>query len=94
MAVINAHLDEADLIMLAQQLVKRLPFYVIPLFLRLSSTMEMTGTFKLIKYKLKNDGFNPQNTTDFIYFFDKTTNNYIKLTNEIFQRIESGLIKL
>ena len=63
MAVINAGPNEIDLKQLAQQLVRRLPFYAIPLFLRLTSTVETTGTFKLIKYKLQKDGFNPQNTS-------------------------------
>ncbi|CAG2122336.1 unnamed protein product, partial [Medioppia subpectinata] len=59
MAVINANPNEIDLQELAQQLSRRLPSYAIPLFIKLTADIEVTGTFKLIKYKLQNMGFTP-----------------------------------
>ena len=96
MAVINApSVDAIDWKALAVNLTKRLPTYAVPLFIRtVGGSLEMTGTYKLIKYKLKRDGFDPQTTEDVIYFFDKTNNNYIRLTTELYQSIENGLIKL
>ncbi|CAG2119329.1 unnamed protein product, partial [Medioppia subpectinata] len=90
MAVINANSDEIDLQELAQQLSKRLPSYAIPLFIKLTADIEVTGTFKLIKYKLQNMGFTPQSNDDFIAVYDKNINSYKRMTNEIYESIISG----
>ncbi|XP_054160009.1 long-chain fatty acid transport protein 4-like [Oppia nitens] len=90
MAVINAEENEIDLQELAQQLIKRLPPYAIPLFIRLSTNIELTGTYKLIKYKLRQNGFKPQLTDDLIYYFNRKSNTYERLTNDLYECIESG----
>ncbi|CAG2167772.1 unnamed protein product [Oppiella nova] len=82
MAVINANSDDIDLQQLAQQLTNRLPSYAIPLFIKLTTNIEVTGSFKLIKYKLQNIGYTPQSSDDLIYIFDKNLNNYKLMTNE------------
>lgn len=94
MAVIKAQNSEIDLEMLYQQLSQRLPSYAIPLFIRVSDTVELTGTYKLIKYKLRDIGYNPYSTNDKIYFLDRETNSYIRLDSKLYNQIESGEIKL
>jgi len=94
MAVINAKNRQIDLEELAQQLVQRLPSYAIPLFVRITDTVELTGTFKLIKYNLRNQGFNPDLTEDKIYFLDKRYNSYIPLDSKLYQNIQNGLIRV
>ena len=97
MAVISGHTDGTDDIdwkQLSEQLVRRLPPYAIPLFIRVSHNVETTNTFKLIKYKLRKDGFDPTITSDHIYFFDKSVNQYKPLTKQLFDRIQSNQIKI
>ena len=44
---------------MAQQLGQALPAYAVPLFVRIVKTQETTGTFKLRKVELKQQGFDP-----------------------------------
>ncbi|UVE16270.1 long-chain-acyl-CoA synthetase [Pseudomonas sp. LS44] len=55
---------ELDRTALAAHLDRELPAYAVPLFLRLLSHVETTGTFKYKKVDLKKVGFDPQATDD------------------------------
>jgi acyl-CoA synthetase (AMP-forming)/AMP-acid ligase II len=94
MAVINAKNKEIDFKQLAHQLIQRLPSYAIPLFIRITDSVELTGTYKLIKYNLRKVGYNPELTDDQIYFLDRSNENYIPLDSKLYQMIESGQIRL
>lgn len=85
--------QDIDWDQLARQLVQRLPSYAVPLFVRVSAGVETTHTFKLIKYKLRNQSFDPSNTSDRIYFFDKSSQRYVPLTQELYENIQSNKIK-
>ena len=60
---------------LAQNLKLDLPAYAKPLFIRLMSQLEHTGTFKAIKNTLVDDGFNIKKLTDIVYYFDPKEQN-------------------
>ena len=49
---------------MAQQLGQALPAYAMPLFMRIVKTQETTGTFKLRKVELKQQGFDPATIGD------------------------------
>ena len=49
---------------------RNLPDYARPLFLRIQSEIEVTGTFKQKKIDLVREGFDPAATSDPIYFND------------------------
>ena len=70
-----------------QLLLDQLPKYSIPVFLRISSEIETTGTFKYKKTDLVKDGFDPSIISDELYFADVSTNQYIKLDADLFQKI-------
>ena len=72
---------------LSQKIKNDLPSYAKPLFLRLLSQLEHTGTFKAIKSTLVNDGFNIKKTEDNIYYFDPIEQNYKKLTIDVYEKI-------
>lgn len=55
--------------------------------------MNITGTFKMKKVSLREEGFNPD-LEDPIYFLDKKTKRYIVLTEELFQDIMNNGISL
>lgn len=56
--------------------------------------MELTGTFKQLKFSLVKSGFNPATVSDALYFLDYTEKCYIPLTDSIYDSIVSGQRKL
>lgn len=82
-----------DLSKLPNEISKVLPSYARPIFLRIVTKMDMTGTYKLKKNDLQNEGFNPASTRDNIYYLDNK-GAYTLVTNEIFADINCGKIRL
>ncbi|XP_059999489.1 long-chain fatty acid transport protein 6 isoform X3 [Lagenorhynchus albirostris] len=83
-----------DLEKVYEQVVTFLPAYACPQFLRIQEKMETTGTFKLQKFRLVEEGFSPLKISDPLYFMDKLKKSYIPLTKEIYDQIVLGEIKL
>ncbi|XP_020515774.2 long-chain fatty acid transport protein 2 [Labrus bergylta] len=73
---------------------KFLPTYARPRFMRIQSTLDVTGTFKHMKMKLVQDGFNPNQITAPLYFMDEEVKDYIPLTQDLFDSVMSGKIKI
>ncbi|XP_060891606.1 long-chain fatty acid transport protein 2-like [Labrus mixtus] len=73
---------------------KFLPTYARPRFMRIQSTLDVTGTFKHMKTKLVQDGFNPNQITAPLYFMDEEVKDYIPLTQDLFDSVMSGKIKI
>ncbi len=93
MAAIEASADILDLENLAGQLLNSLPSYAVPLFIRLLPTLEVTGTFKLKKVKLRNEGFDVT-LPEPLYFLDPSRKTYVPLTEELYQQIRDGKKRL
>ncbi|KAI3361810.1 hypothetical protein L3Q82_001967 [Scortum barcoo] len=79
---------------LYNHLVKTLPAYAWPWFLRVQTSLDVTETFKQQKVKLVHEGFNPDVTQDPLYFLDVSQKDYILLTAFLYEDIVSGKIKL
>lgn len=58
------------------------------------NSLEITGTFKMKKVKLVEEGFDPTLIQDPLYFLDLTQKKYIPLSQEIHNSIMSHNIKL
>jgi hypothetical protein len=71
-----------------------LPRYAAPLFVRLLSDVEMTGTFKLRKVTLQEEGFDPARVADPLFFRDDGAHAYVPLTPALARAIASGERKL
>lgn len=56
--------------------------------------MDITGTFKYTKVKLVEEGFNPNQISDPLYFMDEKVKDYVPLTPEIFNLITTRKIKI
>lgn len=69
---------------------ENLPIYAVPVFLRVLSDMEVTGTFKLMKGDLKKQGYDLQAVPDPLYVMKPNSNRYEPLTAEYLQTIRSG----
>jgi fatty-acyl-CoA synthase len=85
---------ECDLLGLRTHLVAHLPDYARPLFLRISSDIEVTSTFKQKKLSLAHQGFDPAQITDPIYFNDPQKQAFLPLDKPLYDRIVSGKVRL
>ncbi|XP_076175275.1 fatty acid transport protein 3 [Ptiloglossa arizonensis] len=72
---------------------KALPPYARPLFVRVLSELPLTGTFKLKKKDLQQDGFNIKTITDPVYFLDQS-GVYVKLTEQLYNDIVEGKARI
>jgi len=79
-----------DLKALAGALVKSLPSYAVPKFIRLKKEFETTPTFKVKKSVLRNEGFDPGQIKDPLYAMLPGESEYLPLTPELYKEIESG----
>ncbi|XP_029025020.1 long-chain fatty acid transport protein 6 [Betta splendens] len=79
---------------LYSHLVKSLPAYAWPWFLRIQTSLHVTETFKLQKMKLVQEGINLDLIQDPLYFLDVSQKDYVLLTGSIYQNIVTGKIHL
>ncbi|XP_068191721.1 long-chain fatty acid transport protein 6 [Antennarius striatus] len=77
-----------------QHVLRDLPAYARPLFIRLQEVMALTSTFKQQKFHLVHSGFNPTAISDSLFILDYPQEAYIPLTNVIYQSILAGERKL
>jgi fatty-acyl-CoA synthase len=83
-----------DLPGLRAHLVRALPPYARPLFLRIQDRIAVTATFKHQNTDLKRDGFDPAATADAIYFDDPARQAYVPLDVALFARIRDGTVRI
>ena len=88
MAAIVGTSESVDMSELAQQLFHSLPYPAVPLFIRLIPSVNLTGTFRLKKVKLRNEGFDIS-LQDPLYILDPAGKNYVPLSEEIYQKIQN-----
>ncbi|KAJ8340397.1 hypothetical protein SKAU_G00350300 [Synaphobranchus kaupii] len=79
---------------MCSHVVNYLPSYARPRFVRIQNSLRITGTFKQIKVKLVQEGFSPTLIQDPLYFLDQGQMRYILMTQDIYNSIVSGNIKL
>ena len=84
-----------DLSELSSILSSRLPPYAQPLFLRLVTQIDLTGTFKLKKFRLQKQGYNPKEVDgERLYFLHPKTGRYEELDEGLYADIVHGNIRL
>ncbi|MDQ4062288.1 MAG: long-chain-acyl-CoA synthetase, partial [Pseudomonadota bacterium] len=86
--------SEIDLDKLRRHIEARLPAYARPLFLRLMPEIEHTGTFKQRKVDLVKEGFDPRAIPDEIWFDNPETRRLERLDAALYERIQSGALRL
>ncbi|CAL8116156.1 unnamed protein product [Orchesella dallaii] len=92
-AILEAYDGEMDIPALAEGMKKSLPKYGIPMFVRVVKNikgLDMTGTFKFLKSKLKQEGFDVEKTEDTIYIYSTCTESYNKLDLDTFKEVMKG----
>lgn len=93
-AVILTEGRELDCLDACRVVSNYLPLYAYPRFIRIQNALEMTGTFKMKKVKLVEEGFDPALIEDPLYFLDLTERRYIPLTQDIYDAVMTGALKL
>lgn len=94
MAALVAKAGQIDLEALREHIHDALPTFARPLFLRLQEQGDTTGTFKLRKVDLVKDGFDPKKITDPLYFDHPTIGKYVRLTQELYEQIVGGKLRV
>ncbi|MBP6725553.1 MAG: AMP-binding protein, partial [Halioglobus sp.] len=78
---------------LYQVLENALPDYARPAFVRIQKAAELTGTFKLRKVELQQQGYDPGASEDQILFRDDPARTFCPLDAETLALIEVGVIR-
>lgn len=82
---------EIDLDALLSRLETDLPGYAVPVFARLTDTLEVTGTFKHRKVELRKDGFDPSRSDDPLFVrLPRSQAGYQPLTADLYDAIMSA----
>jgi fatty-acyl-CoA synthase len=85
---------EFELAGFREHLAARLPDYARPAFLRIVSAIEITGTFKLRKQELSVEGYDRTKISDPLYFDDRARAAYTPLDEALYQRLQSGNMRV
>ncbi len=75
-------------------LMRELPNYARPIFVRIEPAIETTGTFKYRKVDLVRDGFDPSKIETALYFDDPTEQRYTPITPTLYNQIQGNAFKL
>jgi fatty-acyl-CoA synthase len=86
--------SELDLDGFRKHLTTRLPDYACPVFVRLLREIETTSTFKPKKQDLVRSGFDPNETSDALFVNDRAAGKFVSLDTALFERIQSGGVRL
>jgi fatty-acyl-CoA synthase len=86
--------SEFDLAVFRAEIAARLPPYARPVFLRILSSLESTGTFKPRKQDLVQAGFDPSRVADPLYFDDARSQRYVVLDAQLHAAIVDGSIRV
>lgn len=90
----NSTKDGIDFPKLVREMKTKLAPFAIPVFIRVCDQIEATGTFKLPKVKLQQEGYNISKLQDPIYLVDLKNNDCRKLTKELYDQLQSGKLKV
>jgi fatty-acyl-CoA synthase len=63
-------------------------------FLRILPALELTGTFKLRKQQLAEEGYDPTHVRDPLYLDDPARAAYVPLDPDLYATLASGKLRL
>lgn len=89
--------EKFDFAGLAQHTIKSLPRYAVPIFVRLTPKLDYTGTMKMQKGRLREEGMDVEKVEasgDRLYWLPPGEARYVQFKVEDAARIERGELKL
>lgn len=78
---------------LREHLLRRLPRYACPVFLRIQQQMELTATFKYPKAELVRQGCDPEIGGGLVYFHHPGREAFIPMDRALHEQIQNGQIR-
>ncbi|XP_077283635.1 long-chain fatty acid transport protein 4-like [Arctopsyche grandis] len=94
MAVIIDPERKLDMTYFANDLKRVLPIFAHPLFVRIVSEVTRTSTFKPIKKDFQIESFDITRFKDKVFFLDAYSSSYVPLTEQLYNDILHGKIRL
>ena len=85
---------QLDLNGLAAHMRENLPAYAVPRFIRIGRKVDVTGTFKFQKSKLKNAAYNVDQVDDDLYLLARDAEAVEVLTADVHAKINGGEVRL
>ncbi|KAK0172575.1 hypothetical protein PV328_005877 [Microctonus aethiopoides] len=92
MAAIYDANDNLDISELGKSIKAHMPPYARPQFIRILSKIDLTGTFKLKKKDLQDEGYDIRKIRDKLYYWDARS-GYELITPEVYNQIQIGKIR-
>lgn len=86
--------DEFNLELFCRALESGLPAYARPVLLRATAAIHLTGTYKLNKQRLLQDGFDPARSCDALYVKHAAEQGYVRLDETLYSRLQGGTLRL
>lgn len=89
--------DSLDRKGLADHLISTLPRYAVPIFVRILSSLEYTGTLKLVKGRYKKEGVNPdelEKSGDVVFWLPIGAREYVKFERKDWEGLWSKNLRL
>lgn len=87
---LNDNGQKLDVEAFSRYVVKELPPYARPVFLRIQQDIDVTGTFKMLKGDLRRQGYDLQQVTEPLYVLKPGANVYERLDAEFAASIANG----
>jgi fatty-acyl-CoA synthase len=84
---------QLNLLGLREHLLKRLPRYAWPVFLRIQDQMDLTATFKYTKAELVRLGCDPEIGGGLLYFHHPIREAFVPLDRLLYEQIQNGQIR-
>jgi citronellyl-CoA synthetase len=79
-----------DLDAFSRHVTRELPHFARPVFLRIQSEMDTTGTFKMVKGDLRKQGYDLEQVSDPVYVMKPGSERYEPLDAKFLARIKAG----
>lgn len=73
---------------------RALPPYARPVFVRIATSMDVTGTLKHTKRRLQDEAYDPDRISDPLYFRDQGSRTYVPLDAALKRSVDAGEIAL
>jgi fatty-acyl-CoA synthase len=83
-----------DLRKLRTHLETELPEYARPVFVRIVSRIELTGTLKLNKQLLEQQAFDPSQSEDPLYYAERNSEEFVPITGDAYMQLNAGTKRL
>ncbi|MFL3655418.1 MAG: long-chain-acyl-CoA synthetase [Halioglobus sp.] len=88
--VLTKGLDTLDVESFSGYVNSHLPAYARPVFLRIQSELDTTGTFKMVKGELRKEGYDLDQVSDAIFVLKPRSDTYVRLEEDFAAILKAG----